>query len=805
MLQGKNGPVAFRNITLREQGSRPDSGVSGADEGKGWVQLFNGKDLTGWKLPPGSKARWKVEDHLLVGSGGTGHLFSDRGDYENFHFRVEANISDGGNSGQYFRCDFGENRQGKWPWGYEAQINSTQKDPQKTGSLYGLVKITDMLIPPETWFTQEVIAKGNHILIKVNDRTVVDYVDEKNTYSKGHLALQQLDRDTVIRFRKIEIKELPSDPSVDEAWLKAVAAMPAATQVEAVATRLQELNPGFDGMVIHKVEGGVVTSLELLTDHVTDISPVRGLTGLRVLRCSGNWHKGQLADLSPLKDLKLTTLDCSCTKVSDLSPLTDMKLTTLDCRESRVSDLSPLKDMKLMDLRCGGTQVSALSPLKDMKPTRLSFYGTHVSDLSPLKEMNLTLLNCGHTQVSDLSPLKDMKLTDLLCNSTKVSDLSPLKGMQLTRLCCDKTNVADLSPLKGMPLVDLRCDFKPERDAEILRSIKTLETQQFWQEVDAKSLAKPLPSQPSDEIRRFEGSMGGVRSVAFSPDGRRAVSGAAEKVVRLWDVETGKELRHFQGHSLSIWSVAFSPDDRHIASGSEDYTVRLWDANTGQELKRLQHALWIQCVVVFSPDGRRVLSGSEDKTMRLWDVETGKEVRRFPHLHSVKSVAFSADGRLLLSGDNQGVVRLWDAEKAEELRRFDEPMGSVTSVGFFPDGQRAFSNATDGSNRLWNVESGQELRRFMPGASNMTLSRDGSRALSGSGNGTVGLWDVNSGRELHRFKGHKGGAWCVAFSPDGRWALSGGADKTIRLWKLPPADKDPKANEPPPTPAVVGP
>jgi len=71
-----------------------------------------------------------------------------------------------------------------------------------------------------------------------------------------------------------------------------------------------------------------------------------------------------------------------------------------------------------------------------------------------------------------------------------VSDLSPLKDMQLTDLHCDSTKVTDLSPLKGMPLKELWCDFKPERDAEILRSIKTLEkindkpAADFWKEVD---------------------------------------------------------------------------------------------------------------------------------------------------------------------------------------------------------------------------------------------------------------------------------------------------------------------------------
>jgi hypothetical protein len=174
-----------------------------AEDDKGWVQLFNGKDLDGWVSLPEDKARWSVKDGAIVGEGGVGHLYTERGDYENFDFKIEAMISDGGNSGQYFRTK----KEPGFPKGYEAQINSTHGDPQRTGSLYNIVKITKQLHKPDEWFTQEVIADGDHIIIKVNDETVVDTHDSK--YSKGHLAIQQHNEGSVVHVRKAEIKELP--------------------------------------------------------------------------------------------------------------------------------------------------------------------------------------------------------------------------------------------------------------------------------------------------------------------------------------------------------------------------------------------------------------------------------------------------------------------------------------------------------------------------------------------------------------------------------------------------------------------
>src|SRR5581483_6611542 len=117
-------------------------------------------------------------------------------------------------------------------------------------------------------------------------------------------------------------------------------------QVQEVAAKLKERNPGFDGKVKHKVEVGVVTELDFRTDNVTDISPVRALSKLPRLICSGTHvdrrGNGQLADLSPLRGMPLTQLNCSFTKVSDLSPLKDMALTDLRCWGTPVSDLSPL-------------------------------------------------------------------------------------------------------------------------------------------------------------------------------------------------------------------------------------------------------------------------------------------------------------------------------------------------------------------------------------------------------------------------------------------------------------------------------
>ena len=205
----------------------------------------------------------------------------------------------------------------------------------------------------------------------------------------------------------------PIQNSADDAFIKTVSGLPAEQQVGAVVTKLKELNPNFDGKETHKVEGGVVTELAFSSVGVTDISPLKALTWLKKLTVTP-WtatQKGSLSDLSALKGMKLTWLWC---------------------------------------------------------------HNNPITDLSPLQGMPLTVLSCGGTQASNLAPLTGMKLTVLSCNDTTVNDLAPLEGMPLTVLWCNNTQVTDHSPLKAMPLREIKCDFVAERDAAVLRGIKTI-------------------------------------------------------------------------------------------------------------------------------------------------------------------------------------------------------------------------------------------------------------------------------------------------------------------------------------------
>lgn len=182
-----------------------DPSASAAEE---WQSLFNGKDLSGWKVS--EKGDFKVEDGAIVVRGKRAHLFTEQ-EFKNFEFKCEIMTEPGTNSGLYFHTKYEES----WPTlGYEVQVNCSHTDPVKNGSLWGVVKCYEPNAKDNEWYTMEVKVQGKSITTKVNGKVVVDYVEPEGItadrrISKGSMALQAHDDKSVARFRKLQIKVLP--------------------------------------------------------------------------------------------------------------------------------------------------------------------------------------------------------------------------------------------------------------------------------------------------------------------------------------------------------------------------------------------------------------------------------------------------------------------------------------------------------------------------------------------------------------------------------------------------------------------
>lgn len=185
-----------------------------------WISLFDGKSLNNWKVGDNSET-FKVENGTIVVNGNVAHLFYD-GDvsqhsFKNFEFKTEVMTTSGSNSGIYFHTTY---QQGGWPSkGYEVQVNNSHTDWRRTGSLYGIEDVKEVFVKDNEWYTEHITVQGKRVVIKINDKIVVDYTEPENVQrsegdalrvlSKGTFALQGHDPKSKVYYKNIMVKILP--------------------------------------------------------------------------------------------------------------------------------------------------------------------------------------------------------------------------------------------------------------------------------------------------------------------------------------------------------------------------------------------------------------------------------------------------------------------------------------------------------------------------------------------------------------------------------------------------------------------
>lgn len=180
--------------------------------GPTWTSLFDGKTLEGWERVGNENSKWVVEDGAMTATGPASMLVNTSGPYKNFRYRAECKISDGGNSGLYFRTT----RNPGFSDGYEAQIDSTHTDPIRTGSLYGMCHVYQRHVDPDTWFTYDLevrdgVWRGRNmtrVKITVDGNELYEYMDFESTFKEGYFAFQHHDPGSIVHIRKVEVMPL---------------------------------------------------------------------------------------------------------------------------------------------------------------------------------------------------------------------------------------------------------------------------------------------------------------------------------------------------------------------------------------------------------------------------------------------------------------------------------------------------------------------------------------------------------------------------------------------------------------------
>jgi WD40 repeat protein len=264
-----------------------------------------------------------------------------------------------------------------------------------------------------------------------------------------------------------------------------------------------------------------------------------------------------------------------------------------------------------------------------------------------------------------------------------------------------------------------------------------------------------------EEIHRLVDDLP-ITAVTFSPDGKKGLVGAgyldAEKEesghIILWDIETGEEIHRFVGQPYAVSALAFSPDGRSAVSAGNGAMAILWDMETGEEIRRFED-YWVDSPwsiesywdVQFSPDGKQIYAAHSKGPIIVWDVESGAKIRELTgHQQFAAGMTFSNDGQRLVSGGADSQIIFWDTQTGNILHRYDNHAGGMTSaLQLSPDETLLFGGSLSGITSLWQVDTGEEIRRYKDG---FTISSnfipDGNHAVVGFHDGTVELWRIDS-------------------------------------------------------------
>ncbi len=185
-----------------------------------WIPLFDGKSLNNWKASE-NPATFSVENGMIKVHGPRAHLFYQGPvmghDFKNFELKAQVMTTEGSNSGIFIHTAYQENN---WPTkGYEVQVNNSQSDWRRTGSLYGVDDVKEVYVKDNEWYTEYIKVEDKRITIKINDKTVVDYTEpegvEKMTgrsekrLSSGTFALQGHDPKSKVYFKDVMVRPLP--------------------------------------------------------------------------------------------------------------------------------------------------------------------------------------------------------------------------------------------------------------------------------------------------------------------------------------------------------------------------------------------------------------------------------------------------------------------------------------------------------------------------------------------------------------------------------------------------------------------
>ncbi|KAK6170949.1 hypothetical protein SNE40_019227 [Patella caerulea] len=266
---------------------------------------------------------------------------------------------------------------------------------------------------------------------------------------------------------------------------------------------------------------------------------------------------------------------------------------------------------------------------------------------------------------------------------------------------------------------------------------------------------KPMLRQgdTGDWIGTFDGHKGAVWGATLNRDASRAATGAADFSSKLWDAESGEELHTF-AHKHIVKSVNFSSDSKKLLTGTQAKLCRIYDLeNYDAEPAVISGHTGNVRAVLFTPDDKKFISISDDKTVRIWDAINGTEIKRIDLPAIPSSLELARKGKVFLVTYGS-TTSFYDAETFEQIKVFTAP-SQINSSSLHPTSDIFVSGGEDFKMYKFDYENGEEIESFkghFGPVHCVRFSPDGEIYASGSEDGTLRLWQTNVGQTYGLWK-----------------------------------------------------
>ncbi|KAK3828706.1 MAG: WD40-repeat-containing domain protein [Benniella sp.] len=300
-------------------------------------------------------------------------------------------------------------------------------------------------------------------------------------------------------------------------------------------------------------------------------------------------------------------------------------------------------------------------------------------------------------------------------------------------------------------------------------------------------------------MRVISGHQGWVRSVAIEPGNTWFATGAGDRIIKIWDLASGRLKLSLTGHIGQVRGLGVSSRHPYLFSCGDDKMVKCWDLETNKVIRHYHGHLSGVYALALHPTLDVLVTSGRDATARVWDMRTKQGIHVLTgHTGTVSAVRCQEADPQVITSSMDSTVRLWDLAAGKTITTLTHHKKSVRAMALHPT-EFTFATASPDNLKQWKCPEGQFMRNFEgPGGvtggggivNALAINAD-NVMFSGADNGAIGFWDWKSGYQFQRLDSlvqpgsleSEAGIFCAEFDKTGLRLITGEADKTIKIWK----------------------